>query len=71
MDTLIEITTVSYTHLFDFEKTESPDCYTPNDSPYPLCKGNGSEKCEVCCWYENMKDDGGYSYYDKQQLNDY
>lgn len=50
---------------FDFEKNEILDCYTPNDNPYPLCKGNGSEKCEVCCWYENMKDDGGYNYYDK------
>jgi hypothetical protein len=42
-----------------------PDCFVPNDSAYPLCKGNGNEECKKCCLYENMEDEGGYSYYDK------
>ena len=53
------------------EEVKSPDCFVPNDSAYPLCKGNGNEECKKCCLYENMEDEGGYSYYDKQQLNDY
>jgi hypothetical protein len=36
--------------------SEHPDCYTPNDNPYPLCKGskNYLDQCRQCCLYENM-----------------
>ena len=41
-------------------KIERPDCYRPNDDPYPLCRGpeNPAEyaenDCVRCCLYENM-----------------
>lgn len=33
-----------------------PECYTPNDDPYPLCKGNADQlhECRECCLYEDM-----------------
>lgn len=52
-------------------KFEEPKCFTPNTSLYPLCKGACTPKefsendCIHCCLYENMFDDGGYSYYEK------
>ena len=44
------------------EKIEfkDPDCYTPNDNPYPLCKCSevvGLHICEWCCIYENYAGD--------------
>ena len=33
---------------------ERPECYIPNNEPYPLCIGNGSEICKDCCLYEYM-----------------
>jgi hypothetical protein len=36
---------------------EKPVCYKPNNDPYPLCVGNGSEECEKCCIYENMDEE--------------
>lgn len=36
------------------EEADRPSCYTPNDNPYPLCVGNGSEECKYCCIYGNM-----------------
>lgn len=44
----------------DFEK---PECYTPNDDPYPLCKGANTPQglaendCYTCCLYEEYKGD--------------
>lgn len=35
-------------------KNKKRDCYVPNDSPYPLCIGNGSSACKKCCLYEDM-----------------
>lgn len=35
---------------------KEPECYKPNDNPYPLCVGNGSEECGKCCIYENMEE---------------
>ena len=39
-----------------------PDCYTPNDGQYPLCRGddNGpddgpSESCHDCCLFEDYE----------------
>lgn len=36
------------------ERKRRPVCYRPNDNPYPLCKGDGSEECQYCCLYENF-----------------
>lgn len=38
---------------------EPNDCYTPNDSLYPLCKGNKNAlyECSKCCVYENMDEE--------------
>jgi hypothetical protein len=33
-----------------------PECYKPNENPYPLCVGNGSPDCDTCGLYENMKE---------------
>lgn len=37
-------------------KSEKPVCYTPNNDTYPLCKGNGEQKCKHCCLYEDMEE---------------
>lgn len=30
----------------------NPECFKPDENnPYPLCVGNGEEKCEQCCLY--------------------
>lgn len=44
------------------EKNERPICYTPNNDPYPLCKGNEKAlyNCKHCCLYEDM--DEPYDY---------
>jgi hypothetical protein len=42
------------------EEARRPKCYTPNNDPYPLCKGNGSEDCQFCCLYEGMPEDQFY-----------
>lgn len=34
-------------------QSRDPICYTPNEEPYPLCRGNGESKCKNCCWYED------------------
>lgn len=35
-------------------EAKKPDCYKSNNSPYPLCKGNGSEDCQYCCLYDSL-----------------
>lgn len=35
-------------------KIGKPICYTPNNDPYPLCKGCGKEECKDCCLYEDV-----------------
>lgn len=45
-----------------FELIERPPCYSPNDGVYPLCIGNNSEICNVCCLYENMIERFGEEY---------
>ncbi len=30
-------------------------CFTPNNYLYPLCVGNGSEKCKTCNLNEDME----------------
>ncbi|MFA7216274.1 MAG: hypothetical protein WC187_09650 [Bacillota bacterium] len=42
------------------KKIDKPDCWNPNNDPYPLCKGKGEQCCETCNLYEDMKGDGGY-----------
>lgn len=37
-----------------------PNCYVPNNDPYPLGIGNGSEKCRDCCFYEDMNQEGAW-----------
>lgn len=37
---------------------DKPDCWNPNNDPYPLCKGKGEQCCETCNLYEDMKGDG-------------
>jgi len=33
-------------------KYEHPKCYEPEEeNPYPLCIGNGSAECNICCLY--------------------
>lgn len=32
------------------------ECFISNEEPYPLCKGNGKEKCHDCCYYENYEE---------------
>ena len=45
----------------DEENNAHPECYTPEaDNPYPLCIGNGQEKCNACCLYVHMKGEGGH-----------
>lgn len=31
-------------------------CFVSNGEPYPLCKGNGENKCHDCCVYENYEE---------------
>lgn len=31
------------------------ECFNPNNDPYPLCKGNGKERCHDCCLYEDYE----------------
>ena len=31
------------------------ECFISNEDPYPLCKGNGEEKCHDCCLYEDYE----------------
>lgn len=31
-------------------------CFVSNGEPYPLCKGNGEDKCHDCCVYEDYED---------------
>lgn len=38
--------------------SEKPECFTPNGYAYPLCNGNGSEKCSHCNLCENMIEGG-------------
>jgi hypothetical protein len=40
----------------EIKNSEKPECYTPNNDPYPLCKGNNNSlhNCEDCCLYEDM-----------------
>jgi len=35
-----------------------PECYVPNNNPYPLCKGNTDmhETCKCCCVYQDMEE---------------
>ena len=53
------------------EKEKKPACYRPNSWIYPLCLGAehpvdfAENDCIHCCLYENMEDEGGYSYYDR------
>lgn len=31
---------------------KEPECFTPEENnPYPLCVGNGNERCKECCLY--------------------
>jgi hypothetical protein len=39
------------------ENLNKPECYTPNNDPYPLCNGINIEKCKWCCLYENYAGD--------------
>lgn len=33
-----------------------PSCYLPEENtPYPLCVGNGSEECKECCLYAKLE----------------
>lgn len=42
------------------EYLEKPDCYTPEtENPYPLCVGNGTEKCRECCLWTDLQPDMG------------
>lgn len=34
---------------------EIEDCFVSNGELYPLCKGNGDEKCHDCCQYEDYE----------------
>lgn len=38
------------------QNEDRPGCYKPNESPYPLCKGNltSLHECKNCCLYEDM-----------------
>lgn len=36
------------------KKIDKPDCWNPNNDPYPLCKGNAEHECRECCLYEDM-----------------
>lgn len=36
------------------------DCFVPEpNNLYPLCVGNGSQECDKCCVYKDMKSEGG------------
>ena len=35
--------------------THDPECYRSNKEPYPLCVGNGSQKCKSCNIYEDYE----------------
>ena len=37
-----------------------PNCFTPNNDPYPLCGGANNKLCIHCCLYEDFPDDYGY-----------
>lgn len=40
----------------NFPSCYIPDCYIPeNENPYPLCVGNGSDECEQCMIYAELK----------------
>lgn len=30
-------------------------CFVSNEEAYPLCKGNGENKCHNCCIYEDYE----------------
>lgn len=51
-------------------RRNKPKCYRSNNDTYPLCLGAkhpvdfAENDCINCCLYENMADEGGYSYYD-------
>lgn len=32
------------------------NCFAPNNDAYPLCRGNGQEKCRNCSIYEDYED---------------
>lgn len=49
-------------HYMGDTTSESPSCFSPNDSAYPLCIGNGQPECQKCCLFENMDDEGGLTY---------
>lgn len=38
---------------FDFDFVVD-DCFKPNEDPYPLCRGNGSDECINCGVYEKL-----------------
>lgn len=50
------------------DEFEKPECYTPNDDLYPLCKGAclprrlTESSCRDCCLYENYAGDDQYEY---------
>ena len=47
-------------HEFVNEYLKKPDCYTPEtNNPYPLCVGNGTEKCRECCLWTDLQPDMG------------
>ena len=52
--------------MYNHQKKGHPECYTPNDDPYPLCKGNADQlhECRECCLYEDMDEK---AYDDKQR----
>lgn len=56
------ISDVAHELLNEYLKNNThPDCFTPEpDNPYPLCIGNGEEKCRQCCLYVDMEGEGGY-----------
>lgn len=31
------------------------NCFVSNGESYPLCKGNGKNKCHDCCLYEDYE----------------
>lgn len=39
----------------DIKQEFGKDCFVSNGEPYPLCKGNGNEKCQDCCQYEDYE----------------
>jgi len=43
----------------EVDSMEKPQCYTPNNDTYPLCKGKStlSDECKNCCLFENMTEE--------------